>query len=347
MRLALAAVAASALAAVACGGVESEPNLAKAVENTEATGSFALEMTTRFSDAGDEFEWSCDGTVDSIRRRSRLVCPGPEGKVETITVDNTTYHRDTSPGGKWWKLPAGDDLAVPEEYSPEKILGLLRTSSRKTQRVDEEIVRGEPTVRYSLTVDCEQAELHQCTGETAVVDVWIDDDGVVRRVAFDETRADTMSIEFFDFGKPVEVEAPPADQIEPWPDLQALACMPGRAGPIRVDRATQALQRAGFDVGPDDSACGGGIATGLSNLPADFDPTDLLSQDGYLSCVVHTGENGIWFILRQDFGPGAPDPVERSFENVDCTLWVEGPQADERIAALDAALDELKRELHP
>jgi hypothetical protein len=345
MRLALGAVAALALAAAACGRVESEPNLAKAVERTQETGSFAFAMTTRFEGAGDEFEWSCGGAVDSKQTASRLVCPGTEGGAETITVDGTTYHRYPSTDGKWWKLGAGEDMALPEEYSPDKILGLLRAASRKTERVGEEDVRGEPTVRYALTVDCEQAERYDCAGETALVDVWIDVDGLVRRGAFEQGSA-TTTIEFFDFGKPVEVDAPSTEQVEPWPVLPT-PCTPGKADPIRVGQASEALWRAGFDVRPDESLCGDGVAGGLSNLPADLDPTDLLSRDGYLSCVVHTGENGIWFILRQDVGPGAHAPVERELENLDCSLYVEGPQVSERIAALDSALDELRHELGP
>jgi hypothetical protein len=53
------------------------------------------------------------------------------------------------------------------------------------------------------------------------IDVWLDDDG---RILKEQFRMDMpgglgrayVSIEFFDFGEPVTIEAPPADQVTDW-----------------------------------------------------------------------------------------------------------------------------------
>lgn len=345
MRLVLAAVAALALVAAAgCGGVESEPNLAKAVERTEAT-SFAVEVRGRITEAGETIELGCEGSFDPVHGRARLTCAGSAG-YDMVTVDGANYTRSAS-DEKWWKAPADSEDPF-EQFSPEHILGLLRSASRKTERVGDEDVRGEPTVRYALTVDCEQAEIVDCSGETTVVDVWIDGEGLVRRIHV-EDGAYTVEIEFFDFGAPVFIQAPPPDLVETPSPLETLPvdpprpCKPDEAAPIGVNQALDALRRNGFELGRDEQGCSTGLAGELTSRgEADF-------RDGHLMCSVLTAPGAITAVSGVLLAPGSsnriPEPLNRTIENVECTLFVEGSRANERIDALDAALDELKREL--
>jgi hypothetical protein len=46
------------------------------------------------------------------------------------------------------------------------------------------------------------------------VDVWIDEEGLVRRIAL-EDGGSPAAVEFFDFGVEVDIEAPPPDS-GPW-----------------------------------------------------------------------------------------------------------------------------------
>jgi hypothetical protein len=66
-------------------------------------------------------------------------------------------------------------------------------------------------------------------GTRSPVDVWIDDqDRVVKLVASVPDGGD-LTFEVTSFGVPVDVQAPPADQVEELPDLWSLIGRAGRA----------------------------------------------------------------------------------------------------------------------
>jgi hypothetical protein len=335
MRLALAAVAALAVAAAGCGGAESEPNLAQAAERTGDEPSFAFEADVRRT-VGGESGFECAGVVDNTARRLRISCPYPDGPSEQITIGDVTYAK--SPGDeKWMKLevPGSDEPAL----SPVLMLGLLRDASREIARVGEEDVRGEPTVHYELTVDCQEAEI-KCDGET-VVDVWIAEDGLVRRVAVDEVGT-SVTMEFFDFGVPGDVDPPPPEQVEKSFRPDPVSCTTQRAGPITALDAIDALRRHGFEVDPLAFACSEGVAGFVGTQTGKT--ADAVRGAGYATCVVFAeGASGNAPILPplEDMDP--LPPVRRAIENLECWLFADGPRADDRVAAFEAALDELKR----
>jgi hypothetical protein len=78
-------------------------------------------------------------------------------------------------------------------------------------------------LRLRLRVDAKQADVPAAPGaETADVDAWIDADDLIRRVRLREAPGTKdeglVTLEFFDFGQNVSIEAPPADQISDQPD---------------------------------------------------------------------------------------------------------------------------------
>jgi hypothetical protein len=338
MRLAVVAVTALALAAASCGGVESEPNLANAAERMKAAGSF------RYEHATDIPGWSrgpsrCEGEVDTARKRARGLCRDSLGIDEVRAIEGRLYGNGGETEGKWREF-LGVNWSF-DEFGRGGFLWALRKTAQTIERVGAEDVRGEPTVRYTLTVDCvEEDELLVCEGPTAVVDVWIGDDGLVRRI-----RLPAGDARFFDYGAPLDVAAPPPELIEDHDDISSGPCDPQTAGPIGVDQALEALRAHGFDVrrspGP----------LGSEDRCGDRTASHLVSErhGPYLWCAVHKGGGpALWLTLR----PVAPvgwssPPVERSLENLSCLLFAQGPSAEERVEALDAALDELKRELGP
>jgi hypothetical protein len=333
MRLALAAVAALALAASACGGVESEPNLAQAAEKTEARGSFAFEVTNRASD-GESSSGTCDGVVDNVRKLARFTCDDDViGAFEVVMVDDMSYQRDLGQQ-TWTKQLAPEENAL-NEFSPSEILEILGSASQKTEHVGEEEVRGEPTVRYGLTVDCEKAELDaECAGETAVVDVWIDEGGLVRRIRFDEPRAEaSFDLEFFGFGVAVDVAAPPADEVEEAPlEPKPGPCQIDEANPVGVEQAIDAFRRNGFDVRRSPGNCGPGIAS-------EFGTSIPTRGEDQLSCQV--------FVEGVSLSTDSSNGMDRALENLVCHLLPTDGESDEAVDRLDAAFAELKRELGP
>jgi hypothetical protein len=129
---------------------------------------------------------------------------------------------------------------------PSQMLSYLNAASDSIDRVGTEDVRGTPTTRYHVVVDllkvanavpaAKQAavrrtfrrEVALLGTHTMPIDVWIDSRGLVRREHFDITMTPPsattpvgmeMTIEFFDFGAPVHIVAPPARQVADLADL--------------------------------------------------------------------------------------------------------------------------------
>jgi hypothetical protein len=327
MRLALAAVSALVLVAAGCGGVESEPTLAQAVERTEDEPSFAFEVRARGTQADETLDFECSGVVDNKERRAWIECDGAEG-YDRITIGRASFFRFS--GGETWTR---SEVVEPDEpmFSPTRILELLRNASRETRRVGEGDVRGESTVRYTLTVDCEQAEL-DCDRQTEV-GVWIGEDGLVRRIDVVDSGMEG-TVEFFDFGEPVVVEAPPPEDVREAPTLPKLEpCSEQTADPIGVQQAIDALGRNGFGMERSPvPLCGPGIAAMLQTSgppnPAEGINCEVFVQASAIAAVE----------------PIHPT-VTRRFENLVCRLFVD--KGDESVARLDAAFAELKRELGP
>ena len=341
MKLALTAVVGLCVVASACGGVEREPNLATAAERTEAAGSTRIEMTAALTQDGAESDVVCEGAADYDRGRFRLACKADQEVVyEMRRIGKTSYVRSGDPDAAkpWTRLPA--DHPSDDELSPHRLLGLLRSASRQTERIGEESVRGEETVHYAMTVDCEAAaELTDCPDETTVVDVWVDGDGLVRRIRA-ELQEGEVEIEFFDFGAVVEVEPPPEDQVGTFDIPKPGPCTETDAKPISVQRAIDVVGGHGFEVTQMQPACEAGVATTLSN----FESSEL--DEGVLLCHVlpEAAGDGLGLVVTSAMIPGRSDlaPIERQVENLQCKLYVEERQREQALARLDAALAELR-----
>ncbi len=123
---------------------------------------------------------------------------------------------------------------------------MLKAVSGEVEKVGDEDVRGVSTTHYRATIDFDKYPLAvpaanraavrksidsliKLTGtRTVPVDVWVDGDAVVRRFA-QTTRMNVpgagrmqmkQTIELYDFGTKVDVQAPPAREVQ---DLSELA----------------------------------------------------------------------------------------------------------------------------
>ena len=137
-------------------------------------------------------------------------------------------------GVRWLSFPVPfdvdrslDNLVLPFPLvDPSELLRTVQEAGGEPKRLGEKDVRGTPTDGYRLELDLAQlierapeehrkslrTELAGRAEKTFPVEVWIDEVGRARRfvLELDETPA---TVDFFDFGIDVEVQAPPEDEV--------------------------------------------------------------------------------------------------------------------------------------
>jgi predicted small lipoprotein YifL len=144
------------------------------------------------------------------------------------------------PSGKQWlkvdlaaaMKSAGGSLGSFGQLDPQQWLQQLLASSN-TQKLGTDTVQGEQMTHYRTTIDPSKIDsvpaslrakvrkaMQQIGMTTIPVDVWVDGQGMLRREALSLTfgkalQGATMSMTFdmHDFGAPVNITAPPADQV--------------------------------------------------------------------------------------------------------------------------------------
>ncbi len=127
---------------------------------------------------------------------------------------------------------------------PTQSIQYLRAASTEIDEVGKERVRGVETTHYRGTVDVDdlvevarprdraQLESYARRLRTAgldrfPLDVWIDEDGLIRRLRVEYENLSTgaaaislsTTVEFYDFGVDATIEAPPRNQVTPFGDL--------------------------------------------------------------------------------------------------------------------------------
>jgi hypothetical protein len=155
------------------------------------------------------------------------------------------------------------------QVDPAQYLSYLSAVSDRVEVVGDDEVRGVACTHYSATIDLEKAlarsapevqrlfdqlgvsgdvgaRLRDLVGNgTIPAEVWIDHDGHLRKMTMTfaigrmlenlgaassaSSASMTMSMQMYDFGVPVNVQAPPADQVTPFPSLGALRPPTGAA----------------------------------------------------------------------------------------------------------------------
>lgn len=183
--------------------------------------------------------------------------PGGIGETGLAASFETVYERDSvyvraavlEAPTTWVRLGRGDrDGALAQDFSADlsRSLAFLAGAGDQVQEAGREQVRGVPTTRYRFTADL-QAAAAATEGDAAAwlrdqiadrgvnrlpCEAWLDDDGRLRRLRYtlDLDQSPTAgtatgsaevetTVEYYDFGRPVDVAPPPADQVT---DLDAL-----------------------------------------------------------------------------------------------------------------------------
>lgn len=266
----------SCLFLAACGG---GPLPGEAVANAaalaEEQGSARFTIQMSMDVAGQSVEVDGDGTMDFARQTGEMTItpkgtPGPAamaGPIQMIFSETVMYMRmeamtDLLPQGKEWiKIDlqavgseAGFDLQQLQQLGgsdPSQQLDYLRGVS-DVKEVGSETVRGVETTHYQGRVDFDKVaqkhpeaaesvkRLQELAGiDTVPVEVWIDGDGLPRRMSMEmDMNPDTstqgrasapgpgpvsmdMVMEFFDYGVDVDVEIPADSEVLDPSQLQA------------------------------------------------------------------------------------------------------------------------------
>jgi hypothetical protein len=181
--------------------------------------------------------------------------PASLGQVEVRSARGTVYVHVPSAlapfsGGKPWasiSAPAAGSTA-PASFDATWLMAWLRNIAGPVTTVSTtEAVHGDPTTHYRASVDLAKVaanapgSVQPYTGPSMPVDVWVDAAGRLRRLTASFDGANTpaarlgtvrVSVELWRFGTPVQVTAPPADQVGDATGLLPAArqLLPGLAG---------------------------------------------------------------------------------------------------------------------
>lgn len=228
----VAALRAAPDVAAAAGSARFEIRVGAA---SAAEGSGDVVATGGFAD--DKVSVELD--LASVLARAATSTPGlsvPPGVDTTmrVVVDGTSVYlqvpmlQGLSGATGWLSLTPGDVGNVGDSFGmgvdmfdPSKALEVLREATADMQVVGPDVVRGVATTHVRATVSATAPP-----GD--VVEVWIDGDGLVRRIqmradglpgADADAGGEVVTIDLFDYGKPVEITVPAASETTPFSDL--------------------------------------------------------------------------------------------------------------------------------
>ena len=208
--------------------------------------TFTLPLLGRVSVSGEGSFDNAKQAMD-VTMNVKGVGTGMPGSVELRLLYPALYLRTDGllpmggqlPNGKSWvKIDAertlknlGVDLGqLGAGQSPTGVLAWLRGSTN-TKKVGTETIDGVPTTHYRGTIDAQDA-LDRTTAKerkalqrlldgakargvdatSATFDVWVGDDGLVRRLTQAIGSVGNVTMTFSGYGEPVHIEAPAADE---------------------------------------------------------------------------------------------------------------------------------------
>lgn len=259
-----ALVLAPALVLTACSGGSSEPAAGGSAEaadavratlaSTREAGTARVALTSESTVGGTPLQIEGEGLVDLGGQQSQLTLTLPFGEVEQRTVDGTAYVSVPQEEGVFFSIDAAQlrGSALGGSSDPVSPLTAL-SAAADVQEAGQEEVRGESTTRYDGVVDVAEAleqapqdsraGLQATLGATGLEEVpfsaWLDEDGRLRRFqqeltlpASEQTGGQevtsTTTLELYDYGVEVDVQAPPAESVRDGSAL--LGGLPGGQG---------------------------------------------------------------------------------------------------------------------
>lgn len=194
--------------------------------------STTARMTMHMDMAGQAIH--ADGAVDYTttppQMSMTMESPAAAGQtMEMRFVDKVLYmNMGQMTGNKFVKydlsdpdnLPPGMDQLT-STMNPLAAFDSFEKGVQSVVFVGDEEVSGEEAGHYEVTVDTskieqfKQLQTQTQLPETVVYDLWLDDDNRMRKMtmAMDMGTPMELEVEFADWGAPVEITAPPANQV--------------------------------------------------------------------------------------------------------------------------------------
>lgn len=250
-------VLAFALFAAACGSqnVLQRDAVAAAAAKTSDAGSSRVAFEVTATPFGREVTVRGQGAFDYEASRGRLELDASSllagSRLEVRIVDSRVFVRVPAalawiPGAKPWVAVGDKSLDAyglrELQQDPGQLLGLLRASSTQVTKTGTAVVRGVETTRYVAQLELtkaleanadalgltatERAALQSAaeefrarsTRQTLPIAVFVDDEGLVRRLTLRDADG-SISVDLWDFGADVDVQAPPARDVTDASDL--------------------------------------------------------------------------------------------------------------------------------
>ncbi|MFH8367462.1 hypothetical protein [Streptomyces sp. NPDC018031] len=219
-----------------------------AYDRTADQETARVTLRTRTSAEGKSATVRGKGAVDLDDGDSVLTLTADGGRIEQRVVDQLLYQKPPAgqaPDGKPWIRIDLRKVAAQQRSGDQSMNDPARSASLAKAIDDKDVVKsgtatvgGVTTTRYRVRVDVAElpdgAALSKRLGPTLPMDLWLDDQGRIRRQQVDmalkatprpEAGSSQRSssapqgvtvrtvLEFSDFGTEVEADAPPASQV--------------------------------------------------------------------------------------------------------------------------------------
>lgn len=204
------------------------------MSGVEASTTAKMTMSMDFGGGTMDMEGDVDYTTDPVSMSVQMTqeAMGPEG-LEMVLVDGIMYmNMGQMTNNKFVEFDLSDPASLPpgmgdlgNQLDPLAAFEEFEPALKEVTFVGTEDVDGEDLHHYDVVMDSAKLEsLKDIPAEAGLpeevgYDLWFDDEFRIRQMEMVMDMETPVSVEaqMFDWGQPVEIEAPPADQIAEQP----------------------------------------------------------------------------------------------------------------------------------
>ncbi len=232
--------------------------LRSAAANSQQADTQTFEFTADVDARGQQLSMEGSGIVASDGKTGKLTMKiGSVGEIEEVITPDGVYLDMGSllgtklPDGKRWLFMSSEEIAGQSGTGTPSLQGdtgqtstqaleYLQATTGNVEKVGEDTVNGAPATHYVTHVDYGKWSEEHMPDATAAekaqiaklgvvpMDVWINGDDRVVKLSFDLDASSfggdgarmKMTMEITGFGEPLDVQAPPADEVITQSELQ-------------------------------------------------------------------------------------------------------------------------------